>query len=50
MTMKPKPGNEPDSNDMAGPLDKDGEAANVTTTHPNLEAEEDEAARLGDFA
>ena len=50
MTMNPKPDNEPDSNDMAGAFDEDGPVADVPTTHPNLEEEEAEAARLGDFA
>ena len=50
MTIKPKPGNLPDPNDMANPFAKDGESAGAGTTHPNLEDEEEEAAKLGDFA
>jgi hypothetical protein len=50
MTTKPNPGNQPDPNDMSVPLAPDGENAGAGTTHPNLEAEEEEAAKLGDFA
>lgn len=50
MTMKPKPGNQPDPTDMAGPAAADGAAADVASAQPKLEDEEEEAARLGDFA
>lgn len=51
MTINPKPGNEPDSNDMSGALEVDGEAQHHSTTLPHLSEEaEEEAARLGDFA
>ena len=51
MTIDPKPGNEPDTKDMSGALDGDGEAQHHSTTLPNLSEEaEEEAARLGDFA
>lgn len=50
MTMKPKPGNQPDTNDMADPLANDGDSANAGSSHPNLEDEDEEAAKLGDFA
>jgi len=49
MTIKPKPGNQPDTNDMSDPFAKDGESSNQEP-HPDLEAEEEEAAKLGDFA
>ena len=50
MTSKPKPGNQPDLNDMSAMV-QDGAEAHPTTTHPDLQEEaEDEAARLGDFA
>ena len=50
MSIKPKPGNQPDAGDMAAPLPQEGGGADVASTHPNLEQEEEEAARLGDFA
>jgi hypothetical protein len=50
MTMKPKPGNQPDPADMAGSAAEDGAAHDLASTHPKLEDEEEEAARLGDFA
>jgi hypothetical protein len=50
MTIKPRPGNQPDSNDMAEAFAPDGESPNAAPAHPNLEDEEEEAARLGDFA
>jgi hypothetical protein len=50
MTIKPKPGNHPDTNDMSDTFPKDGESSNAGNTHPDLEAEEEEAAKLGDFA
>ncbi|HZF44531.1 MAG TPA: hypothetical protein VEZ48_14090 [Sphingomonadaceae bacterium] len=48
MTIDPKPGNQPDPDDMSNPFDHDGEATDAPTTHPDLA--EDELARLGDFA
>jgi hypothetical protein len=50
MTMKPKPGNQPDSNDMAGPAAEEMSSHDLPNAHPKLEDEEEEAARLGDFA
>ncbi|MDB5720121.1 MAG: hypothetical protein JWP15_739 [Alphaproteobacteria bacterium] len=53
MTMSAKPGNHPDPNDMAAEFGHDGEPNSAASTHPKLtedEAEEEEAARLGDFA
>ena len=50
MTSSPKPGNQPDPADMANLPDNKGEAHDVPAVHPNLEAAEEEAARLGDFA
>ena len=50
MTINPKPGNQPDPNDMSNTFESIGEAHNRATTHHNLEEEEDEAAGLGDFA
>lgn len=50
MTIKPRPGNQPDTNDMSVPLADDGEHPGAGTSHPNLEDEEEEAAKLGDFA
>jgi hypothetical protein len=50
MTMKPKSGNQPDPADMAGPAAEEGAAHDLANTHQKLEEEEDEAARLGDFA
>ncbi|WP_158298941.1 hypothetical protein [Sphingomonas psychrotolerans] len=47
MTMNPKPGNEPDSSDMSIEHDLDAEVRKPAD--PNL-AEEEEAAKLGDFA
>jgi hypothetical protein len=49
MTTKPKPGNQPDPADMAGPAAEEGAAADPSGTHPTID-EEEEAARLGDFA
>jgi hypothetical protein len=49
MTITPKPGNQPDPNDMADPKKDGGDASNPPTTEAEL-ANEEEAARLGDFA
>ncbi|HZG09728.1 MAG TPA: hypothetical protein VEZ70_12180 [Allosphingosinicella sp.] len=49
MTINPKPGNQPDPDDMSGAPDIDVEAGKSATHHLTLEQEE-EAARLGDFA
>jgi len=49
MTINPKPGNEPDPGDMSAELDPKTGAASVSS--PDLvPPEEDEAAKLGDFA
>ena len=50
MTIKPMPGNQPHTNDMAAAFAIDDEGTKTVTTHPNFEEEEEEAARLGDFA
>jgi hypothetical protein len=50
MTAKPIPGNHPDRNDMTAPLETDSQAADAAPSHPNRPEEEEEAARLGDFA
>jgi len=50
MTIKPKPGNQPDANDMSEPLANDGEGSSVGSSPPNLDDAEEEAAKLGDFA
>ena len=52
MTMHPKPGNQPDPNDMAAGLSADGEGDSPPAVHPTPAEEqaEEEAARLGDFA
>jgi hypothetical protein len=50
MTVTPMPGNRPDQNDMTAPLKTDGEAPTAAPVHPNPQDEEEEAARLGDFA
>jgi hypothetical protein len=50
MTINSKPGNQPDPDDMSGMSDTDGKAQKPKTAHPDLEQEEEEAARLGDFA
>ena len=49
VTTKPKPGNQPDPADVPGTLENDGGGNNPATSDPEL-AEEEEAARLGDFA
>jgi hypothetical protein len=48
--MNPKPGNQPDPNDMADASAEEGET--VHHVHPDtvVEEAEEEAARLGDFA
>jgi hypothetical protein len=43
------PGNEPDSNDMSQEPSIAGEAVNPQPAAPDL-SEEDQAAKLGDFA
>lgn len=48
MTINPKPGNQPDPDDMSNPFEHDGNANDPATTHPDLA--EEEATRLGDFA
>ena len=49
MTINPKPGNQPDPDDMSDAFANDGDVMNPATPQPNL-AEEEEAAKLGDFA
>jgi len=49
MTTPRIPGNEPDSNDMSQEPGIAGEAMNPQPVDPGL-SEEDEAAKLGDFA
>ena len=48
MTMKAKPGNQPDPSDMAAPAAEGVPAADLTVN--KLEDQEEEAARLSDFA
>jgi hypothetical protein len=50
MTTKARPGNQPDSKDMAAPFDKDGESTDSAQTGATPEDAEEEAAKLGDFA
>jgi hypothetical protein len=50
MTINPKPGNQPDPDDMSGTFEGGNDGHDPVPTHPNLEEEEDQAARLGDFA
>ncbi len=50
MTIKPTPGNQPDTNDMADSFANDAESKKGSPAIPNSEEAEDEAARLGDFA
>jgi hypothetical protein len=49
MFSNPKPGNQPDRDDMSGTFENVDEVHNKGTGHPDLDAE-DEAAKLGDFA
>ena len=48
MTVNPKPGNQPEPDDMSD-FENDADPSNPATTEAELAAEE-EAARLGDFA
>ena len=50
MTTKSKPGNQPDPGDMSGMSEGEGKAHQPAPAHPDVEQEEEEAARLGDFA
>lgn len=50
MTINPKPGNQPDPNDVSDAFENDSDANNPATSHPNPAEEEEEAAKLGDFA
>jgi hypothetical protein len=50
MTVTPIPGNRPDQHDMSAPLETEGQGADAAPVHPNPRDEEEEAARLGDFA
>jgi hypothetical protein len=49
MTINPKPGHQPDPDDMSVTSEDGGKAHDAATAQRELEAEE-EAARLGDFA
>jgi hypothetical protein len=50
MIINPKPGNHPDPGDMSGTFeDGGGQAEDTAATQHHLD-EEEEAARLGDFA
>jgi hypothetical protein len=49
MTTDPKPGSEPDPGDMSTSPETDRRTKNSPHTDPMI-AEEEEAARLGDFA
>jgi len=50
MPNSPIPGNEPDTTDMSVEPGLAGEAINPTPSDPGLLREEEEAAKLGDFA
>jgi len=50
MPNSPIPGNEPDAADMSLEPGPAGEAINPTHADPGLLREEEEAAKLGDFA
>lgn len=50
MTIKPKPGNQPDTDDMSDPFANDGESSSVGSSPAILEDAGEEAAKLGDFA
>ena len=50
MTVNPKPGNQPDPDDMSGAFEKGGDAHKGAAPGHDLEQEEEEAAKLGDFA
>lgn len=50
MTIKQKPGNQPDPSDMSGRLDGTAPIDTPPISHPAPEEAEDEAAKLGDFA
>lgn len=49
MIINPKPGNHPHPNDMSGTFEDGGESQDTATPKHSSE-EEEEAARLGDFA
>lgn len=50
MHTTPKPGNEPDATDMSAEPGIAGGEANSQPVDPGLDAEEEEAVKLGDFA
>ncbi len=50
MTIKPKSGNHPDTNDMSSPPADESESVSAGSSHSNQEDAEEEAAKLGDFA
>lgn len=49
MAVNPKPGNQPDPDDMSGTFEEGGKDPDAAAARREREAEE-EAARLGDFA
>ena len=49
MIINPKPGNHPEPNDMSGTFEDGGQAEDRAPAQHHLD-EEEEAARLGDFA
>lgn len=50
MPTSPIPGNEPDTTDMSTEPGPAGEALNPQPIDPGLVEQEEEAAKLGDFA
>ena len=50
MTNHPQPGNQPDPDDMSGSSNTDEDAKDSAAAHRKLAAEEEVAAKLGDFA
>jgi hypothetical protein len=48
MAISPKPGNQPDPNDMAAPFYNEAEASGHTHPGPAEDEAEEEAERLGD--
>jgi|GEM_PF-3593788 len=50
MSINPKPGNQPDPNDMAGAFTNGSDPDAVPVPGLKTPEQEEEAARLGDFA
>jgi hypothetical protein len=51
LTIIPQqPGNQPDTNNRSGAFENRGDAHDPATIHSDMEEEEDDAERLGDFA